>query len=76
MATSEVANFFQDKNVFITGGTGFLGICVIEKLLRCCPDVKNIYVLIRPKKGKEIQERLEELTKNSVSSRNFFLKLL
>lgn len=67
MATSEVANFFLDKNVFITGGTGFLGISVIEKLLRCCPGVNNIYVLIRPKKGKEIQERLEELTKNSVS---------
>lgn len=83
MASSDVANFFNEKNVFITGGTGFLGICVIEKLLRCCPGVNNIYVLIRPKKGKEIQERLEELTKNSVFERikrengeNLFKKLI
>lgn len=64
---SHVTDFYHGKNVFITGGTGFVGICLIEKLLRCCPDVKSIYLLIRPKKGKQIAERLEELTKNSVS---------
>ena len=73
MASSAITNFFRDKNVFITGGTGFLGVCLIEKLLRCCPGVNNIYVLIRPKKGKEIQERLEELMKNSVSVKFFCL---
>ncbi|XP_011645023.2 LOW QUALITY PROTEIN: putative fatty acyl-CoA reductase CG8306 [Pogonomyrmex barbatus] len=66
---SRVAEFYNDKNVFITGGTGFVGVCLIEKLLRCCPDIKNIYLLMRPKKGKQIAERLEELTKNSVFNR-------
>ncbi|XP_015117031.1 putative fatty acyl-CoA reductase CG8306 [Diachasma alloeum] len=66
---SRVVEYYRGKCVFITGGTGFLGSCLIEKLLRCCPDVKNIYLLIRPKKGKEISERLEELTKNSVFDR-------
>lgn len=65
---SHVTEFYNGKSIFITGGTGFLGICLIEKLLRCCHDVTNIYLLIRSKKGKEITERLEELTKNSVSS--------
>ncbi|XP_033222189.1 putative fatty acyl-CoA reductase CG8306 [Belonocnema kinseyi] len=69
MASSAVADFFRDKNVFVTGGTGFLGVCLIEKLLRCCSGVKNIYILIRPKKGKDIQERLVELMKNSVFDR-------
>lgn len=62
---SKVAEFYNGKNIFITGATGFLGSCLIEKLLRST-DINNIYVLIRPKKGKQINERLEELTKNSV----------
>ncbi len=64
---SKVVDFYRGKSIFITGGTGFLGIALIEKLLRTCPDVSKIYLLMRPKKGKAIQERLQELTKNSVS---------
>ncbi|KAL2715979.1 putative fatty acyl-CoA reductase CG8306 [Vespula squamosa] len=67
--TSQVNDFYNGKNIFLTGGTGFLGICLVEKLLRSCPDLKNIYLLIRPKKGKQINERLEELTQNSVFDR-------
>lgn len=67
--SSHVTNFYNGKSVFITGGTGFVGVCLIEKLLRCCPDIKSIYLLMRPKKGKQITERLEELTKNSVFNR-------
>ncbi|XP_015432138.1 PREDICTED: putative fatty acyl-CoA reductase CG8306 [Dufourea novaeangliae] len=63
---SDVASFFNGKTIFMTGGSGFVGICLIEKLLRSCPDLKNIYVLLRPKKGKQIEERLEELKTNSV----------
>lgn len=66
---SSVSNFYKDKTIFITGGTGFLGVALIEKLLRACPGIKNIYLLMRPKKGKEIKERLEELKKNSVFTR-------
>lgn len=31
---SAVADFYRNKNIFITGGTGFLGLAVIEKTLR------------------------------------------
>lgn len=51
--------YFRDKNVFITGGTGFLGLLYVEKLLRT--NVKCIYLLTRAKKGKSPQERLKNM---------------
>lgn len=68
--TSQVGEFYKGKNIFLTGGTGFLGIAIIEKLLRSCPSIAGIYLLMRPKKGKEIQDRLSELTKNKAGSDN------
>lgn len=66
---SNVTNFYNGKTIFITGGSGFLGICLIEKLLRTLPDIKCIYMLLRPKKGQQIKERLEKLKQNSVFDR-------
>jgi len=57
-----IPEFYNGKSVFITGGTGFLGKLIIEKLLRSCPGIENIYLLCRSKKGKDINERLEEIT--------------
>ncbi|KAG5679399.1 hypothetical protein PVAND_008967 [Polypedilum vanderplanki] len=56
---SPIADFFKNKVVFITGGLGFVGKLLIEKLLRY--DVKKIYIMARSKKGKTIEERLEAL---------------
>lgn len=43
-----------------------MGKILLEKLLRGLPKLKNIYLLIRPKKGKEIQQRLDEFFKLEV----------
>jgi nucleoside-diphosphate-sugar epimerase len=37
----------RGKNVLLTGGTGFLGKVVVERLLRCAPEIGCIYLLIR-----------------------------
>ncbi|KAL6433538.1 hypothetical protein ACFW04_006553 [Cataglyphis niger] len=58
---TSVKDFYRDRSIFITGGTGFMGKVLVEKLLRSCPDIKNIYLLMRPKKGQDVQERLQEL---------------
>lgn len=58
---SKIHAYFTNKSIFVTGGTGFLGKILIEKLLRSCYELKHIYVLVRAKKGKKPIERLNEL---------------
>lgn len=69
---SQIRAFYSGKNFFITGGTGFVGLCLLEKILRTIPDAGKIYLLMRPKKGKEISQRLDEFAKHPV----IFLYLL
>lgn len=67
MSTDTVVNFFNGKSVFLTGGSGFIGKVLIEKLLRACPDIQRIYLLMRPSKdGKNPQQRLHELLQSRV----------
>ena len=63
---TSIPEFYNGKSVFITGGTGFLGKVLVEKLLRSCPGVENVYLLVRSKKGKSVDERLDELTNSQI----------
>ncbi|XP_039314065.1 putative fatty acyl-CoA reductase CG5065 isoform X2 [Solenopsis invicta] len=56
-----VAETLSGRIFLITGGTGFLGKVLIEKLLRCAPNLAHIYMLVRPKKGKDPKHRLDEI---------------
>ena len=53
-----ISEFYNGRSVFITGGTGFLGKLVVEKLLRSCPGIENMYFLIRPRHNKNIKDRV------------------
>ncbi|XP_046975716.1 fatty acyl-CoA reductase wat-like, partial [Vanessa cardui] len=55
---SLVAKFYDDAVVFITGGSGFVGKHMIEKMFRST-NVRKIYMLLRAKKGKAVQDRLK-----------------
>lgn len=54
---SEIAKWFSRKNVFVTGATGYIGKCLVIKLLRDCPDIGTIYIIIRPKHGVSFEQR-------------------
>lgn len=56
---SEIGKFYENQSVFVTGGSGFLGKSIVEKLLRSCPKIKEIFILIRPKRGVDIETRLK-----------------
>jgi len=58
---SEIAEFYKGRSVFVTGATGFLGKCIVEKLLRDCPDIDKVYVFARPSKNVSGTERVKEI---------------
>lgn len=61
-----IQKFYKDKSVFATGGTGYIGKVLLEKLLYAC-DVKNVYVLMLPmEKGMNIQQQVQNLSKFKV----------
>ncbi|XP_015180790.1 PREDICTED: fatty acyl-CoA reductase 1-like isoform X2 [Polistes dominula] len=66
---TSIQEFYYGQSVFVTGGTGFLGKLLIEKLLRGCPGINCIYVLVRSKKGKNVIQRTEELIDDPLFSK-------
>ena len=56
----------------MTGTTGFVGKVVLEKLLRATPDFRKIFVMVRAKKNKTVQDRLHtEILKSEIFDRLF-----
>ncbi|RZF48915.1 hypothetical protein LSTR_LSTR003295 [Laodelphax striatellus] len=66
---TNIQEFFRGKNVMLTGATGFMGKVLTEKLLRSMPHMKQLYVLIRTKKGKDVNQRLDEIFEDRLYKR-------
>lgn len=64
---SEIQEFYCGRSVFITGVSGFLGKALLEKLLRSCPNVNKIYVLLREKLESDPETRLKNIWNSPVS---------
>ena len=65
-SSSAIAKFYSGRSVFITGGLGFIGKQIVEKLLRSCPEVDNVYLLVRQKKGQSVEQRLKKTLQSPV----------
>jgi FlaA1/EpsC-like NDP-sugar epimerase len=71
--TPSIPEVYGGRTIFITGATGFMGKVLMEKLLRSCPKIKLLYVLIRPKKGRAPKDRLEDVLNSKVNTRFAFI---
>jgi len=61
-----IRNFYRNRTVLLTGGTGFYGQGLLAKMLRDLPEIARIYVPIRNGKDKDgalvgVEERLRVL---------------
>lgn len=63
---SSIKSFYRNACILVTGGTGFVGKVLLEKLLRTCDNLLCIYVLLRSKRGLSSEERYHELIQNPV----------
>ncbi|XP_056271904.1 fatty acyl-CoA reductase 1-like isoform X2 [Pseudoliparis swirei] len=56
-----IPEYYTGKTVLITGATGFMGKVLLEKLLRSCPGVKGVYVMVRSKAGQSPEARIADM---------------
>jgi HAD superfamily hydrolase (TIGR01490 family) len=55
-----LAEAYRDKTILLTGGTGFLGTALVEKMLRSIPDLGRLYLVVRPSKDKSAEDRFHK----------------
>uniref|UniRef100_A0A8D8M6F2 Fatty acyl-CoA reductase n=2 Tax=Cacopsylla melanoneura TaxID=428564 RepID=A0A8D8M6F2_9HEMI len=65
-AAETVADFYKNGEILLTGGTGFMGKLMIDKILRSFPDINNIYLMVRNKRGLTPEERVEKIFKTAI----------
>ncbi|XP_050598490.1 putative fatty acyl-CoA reductase CG5065 isoform X3 [Bombus affinis] len=59
--TNTLEEFYAGSGILLTGATGFVGKGLLEKLLRMCPRITNIFILIRAKTNETIEQRIKKL---------------
>ncbi|XP_011498955.1 PREDICTED: putative fatty acyl-CoA reductase CG5065 [Ceratosolen solmsi marchali] len=67
--SNSIPAFFAGRSIFVTGATGFMGKALLEKLLWSCPDIHEIFLLMRPKKKMGIDDRLRHMLTSPIFMR-------
>ncbi|KAI3832404.1 hypothetical protein MKW92_004633 [Papaver armeniacum] len=60
MELNGIARSLENKIIFITGSTGYLSKLFVEKLLRVQPNVKHLFLLLRPADAFSPAQRLHK----------------
>lgn len=71
-----IGEFYAGKNIFITGGTGFIGTVLIEALLSATPEIGRIYLLVRDKYGSDTNERIKRLLSKQVQIKFIYIHIM
>ena len=61
-----IRQFYQDRTILLTGGTGFYGQALTAKILRYLPGIRRLYLILRTGRGANGQplpadQRMDEL---------------
>ncbi len=59
---TDVGQIFRDTEILLTGGNGFLGKVILGLLMDRYPDLKHLYLLVRPKWNLGARERFIQET--------------
>jgi fatty acyl-CoA reductase len=71
----EISHFFTDKTIFMTGGTGFLGKVLLERILWQLPQIRRIFLLTRPHCTENVEVAAAIRAKRAIFSSPIFSRL-
>ncbi len=74
-AMCETSDFFNDKTLFVTGATGFLGKVLLEKVLWQLPQIRRIVLLVRPHSTKDPEGAVRLRAERAIFSSSIFNRL-
>ncbi|GFV25915.1 fatty acyl-CoA reductase 1 [Trichonephila clavipes] len=66
LGCARVEDFYDGKSILLTGASGYLGVVLLESLLRGFPKIRSIYILLREKKGVKPESRKELIFKKEI----------
>jgi len=72
---SETGAFFKDKTLLVTGGTGFLGKVLLERILWQLPQIRRIVLLIRSHSNKDPEAAVCLRAQREIFSSSIFNRL-
>jgi fatty acyl-CoA reductase len=74
-AMTETSAFFKGKTVLLTGGSGFLGKVLLEKILWQLPEIGKIVLPIRPHSNKDPEAAVRLRAQREIFSSSVFSRL-